>query len=99
MTGSLALPAFYLFAIVFFWTPPHFWALALLLKEDYKSVGVPMLPVVMGVKKTKRAILLYSILLLGLTAMFFTTNAVGWILSERSPDLGISVRVSRPRDC
>ena len=78
VTGSLALPAFYLFAIVFFWTPPHFWALSLLLKDDYASVGVPMLPVVMGVRKTKKAILLYAILLLGLTTMFFATGTVGW---------------------
>ena len=89
VTGSLALPAFYLFAIVFFWTPPHFWALALLLKEDYKSVGVPMLPVVMGVKKTKRAILLYAILLLGLTTMFFATGTVGWIYLGAALALGL----------
>ena len=60
VTGSLALPAVYMFAIVFFWTPPHFWALALLLKDDYASVGVPMLPVVAGVPETKRNIFLYT---------------------------------------
>ena len=89
VTGSLALPAFYLFAIVFFWTPPHFWALSLLLKDDYASVGVPMLPVVMGVSKTKKAILLYAILLLGLTAMFFTTGAVGWTYFSAAIALGL----------
>ena len=89
VTGSLALPAFYLFAIVFFWTPPHFWALSLLLKDDYESVGVPMLPVVMGVTKTKKAILLYSILLLALTSMFFVTGAVGWLYLGTSLFLGL----------
>ena len=56
VTGSLGLPAAYMFAIIFFWTPPHFWALALLLKDDYARAGVPMLPVVMGVAETKRNI-------------------------------------------
>ena len=88
VTGSLALPAFYLFAIVFFWTPPHFWALSLLLKDDYERVGVPMLPVVMGVSKTKKAILLYAILLMALTSMFFVTGAVGWLYLGTSLFLG-----------
>ena len=90
VTGGLALPALYMFAIVFFWTPPHFWALSLLLKEDYESVGVPMLPVVMGVGKTKKAILLYAILLLGLTSMFFATGAVGWFYLGASLVLGLA---------
>ena len=89
VTGSLALPAFYMFAIVFFWTPPHFWALSLLLKDDYESVGVPMLPVVMGIDKTKKAILLYAILLLGLTTMFFATGAVGWTYLGAASALGV----------
>ena len=89
VTGSLALPAFYLFAIVFFWTPPHFWALSLLLKDDYERVGVPMLPVVMGVSKTKKAILLYAILLMALTSMFFVTGAVGWLYLGTSLFLGL----------
>ena len=79
VTGSLDLPALYMFAIVFFWTPPHFWALSLLIKDDYSEAGVPMLPVVAGVSETKRSILLYTILLTALTAMFFTTRAVGWV--------------------
>ena len=79
VTGSLGLPALYMFAIVFFWTPPHFWALSLLIKDDYSRAGIPMLPVVAGVRDTKRSILLYTILLLALTLMFFTTRAVGWI--------------------
>jgi protoheme IX farnesyltransferase len=89
VTGEMGLPALYLFAIVFFWTPPHFWALALLLKDDYASVGVPMLPVVAGVDETKRSIFLYSWLLLALTLMFFTTRAVGWIYFGGAAVLGI----------
>jgi protoheme IX farnesyltransferase len=89
VTGEMGLPALYLFAIVFFWTPPHFWALALLLKDDYESVGVPMLPVVAGVDETKRSIFLYSWLLLALTLMFFTTRAVGWIYFGGAAALGI----------
>ena len=89
VTGSIGLPALYMFAIVFFWTPPHFWALALLLKDDYAKVGVPMLPVVAGVGETKKSILLYSVLLLALTSMFFVTRAVGWIYLVASLALGL----------
>jgi protoheme IX farnesyltransferase len=60
-TGSLALPALWLFLIVFLWTPPHFWALALMIKKAYAAAGVPMLPVVRGDRETARQILLYSI--------------------------------------
>ena len=88
VTGELGLPALYMFSIVFFWTPPHFWALSLLIKDDYSRAGVPMLPVVAGVKETKRSILLYTLLLLALTAMFFTTGAVGWIYFGGSLALG-----------
>jgi heme o synthase len=63
VTGGLDLTALYLFAIVFFWTPPHFWALSLLMKDDYARVGVPMLPVVRGEDETRRQILLYTVLL------------------------------------
>ena len=89
VTGSVGLPAVYMFAVVFFWTPPHFWALALLLKDDYARAGVPMLPVVAGVEKTKRSILLYAILLLVLTLMFFTTGAVGWVYLGAALVLGL----------
>ncbi len=73
VTGQLDLPALYLFAIIFFWTPPHFLALSLILKDDYARAGVPMLPVVAGVDQTKTSILLYSVLLLALTLMFGST--------------------------
>jgi heme o synthase len=67
--GHLDPAAFYLFAIVFYWTPPHFWALALLIKDDYARTGIPMLPVVDGEAETRRQILLYGWLLLPITAL------------------------------
>ncbi len=89
VTGSVGLPAIYLFAIIFFWTPPHFWALALLLKDDYARAKVPMLPVVAGVRETKKSILLYTVLMLALTMMFFTTGAVGLVYVSASTVLGV----------
>ena len=88
VTGSLDLPAIYLFAIIFFWTPPHFWALAMLIKDDYARAGIPMLPVVASVEETKRSILLYTLLLVALTLMFFTTQAVGWVYFASASVLG-----------
>ena len=66
-TGSLALPALWLFLIVFLWTPPHFWALALMIKSAYANAGVPMLPVVRGDRETAQQILVYSLVLVGFT--------------------------------
>jgi protoheme IX farnesyltransferase len=66
-TGNLTLPALALFAIVFFWTPPHFWALALLIQRDYEAAGVPMLPVVRGERETARQIVLYTLALIPVT--------------------------------
>jgi protoheme IX farnesyltransferase len=67
VTGSLALPALWLFLIVFLWTPPHFWALALMIKNAYAAAGVPMLPVVRGEQETARQIVLYSIVMVAFT--------------------------------
>jgi protoheme IX farnesyltransferase len=69
MTGSLDLGAIYLFAIVFFWTPPHFWALALNKTADYRKAGIPMMPNIHGVVETKRQMLLYTLMLIPLTIM------------------------------
>jgi protoheme IX farnesyltransferase len=66
-TGSLALPALWLFLIVFLWTPPHFWALALMIKEHYQAANVPMLPGTRGERETTRQILLYSLVLVAFT--------------------------------
>ena len=74
VTGGLSLPAFYLFAIVFFWTPPHFWALALLIRRDYAAAGIPMLPVVEGEASTHRAILMYTLILTMLTMLLYTAS-------------------------
>ena len=89
VTGSLGLPAFYLFAIVFFWTPPHFWALSLLIRKDYATAQIPMLPVVRGVSETAWSILLYSVLLVALTLVFFTSDSVGWTYLAGAATLGI----------
>jgi protoheme IX farnesyltransferase len=66
-TGDLTLPALWLFLIVFLWTPPHFWALALLLREQYANARIPMLPVVRGERETTRQILLYSVVMVAFT--------------------------------
>jgi protoheme IX farnesyltransferase len=71
VTGSFGPAALYLFAIVFYWTPPHFWALSLLMKDEYAKVGVPMLPVVRGEDETRRQITLYSVLLVAITFLPF----------------------------
>ena len=68
-TGSLALPALGLFLIVFLWTPPHFWALALMIKNAYAAAGVPMLPVVRGDRETARQIVLYSLVMVAFTVV------------------------------
>ena len=68
-TGSLALPALWLFLIVFLWTPPHFWALALMIKNAYAAAGVPMLPVVRGDRETARQIVLYSLVMVAFTVV------------------------------
>jgi heme o synthase len=77
VTGSLSGTAFYLFAIVFFWTPPHFWALSLLMKDEYAKAGVPMMPVVRGEDETRRQILLYTILLYAVTQLPFCAGGFG----------------------
>ena len=77
VTGGLSGTALYLFAIVFFWTPAHFWALSLLMKEDYAKAGVPMMPVVRGEAETRRQILLYTLLLYAVTQLPFCAGAFG----------------------
>ncbi|MGI8460887.1 MAG: heme o synthase [Solirubrobacterales bacterium] len=76
-TGSLTLDALWPFAIVFVWTPPHFWALALLIKDDYARTGVPMLPVVAGEAATRRQILIYATVLTVLTVLPWATGLFG----------------------
>jgi len=78
VTNSVTLQAIWLFAIVFYWTPPHFWALSLLIEKDYARANVPMLPVIMGERETKKQILLYSCLLLAVTLILFAMRAMGY---------------------
>jgi protoheme IX farnesyltransferase len=77
VTNGLDLTAVYLFAIIFFWTPPHFWALALRIRPDYARAGVPMLPVVRGDGEARRQILWYTLILVAVTLMLFVTGALG----------------------
>jgi protoheme IX farnesyltransferase len=79
ITGSLDLAAWLLFAIVFFWTPAHFWALALLIRDDYERAGVPMLPVVRGEEATAWNILAYAASLLPLTLLLFIVGGLGYV--------------------
>ena len=88
VTDGLAGTPIYLFAIVFFWTPPHFWALALLMKDEYAAVKVPMLPVVRGERETRRQILLYSVLLYGVTQLPFCAGGFGLVYLACSVVLG-----------
>ncbi len=78
ITNNLSLPAIWLFAIIFFWTPPHFWALSLLIQKDYEKAGIPMLPVVKGEAETRRQILLYSVIVLAVTLVLFAMGAMGY---------------------
>ena len=77
VTGDLGLSAWLLFAIVFYWTPPHFWALALILERDYAAAGVPMLPVVRGEAETKRQILLWSLVMVAVSLLPVASGAAG----------------------
>jgi protoheme IX farnesyltransferase len=88
--GSLSWTAVYLFAIVFYWTPPHFWALSLLMKDDYAKAGIPMMPVVRGEQETRRQILLYTMLLYAISQLPFCAGAFGGIYLVASMALGCS---------
>jgi heme o synthase len=88
VTGNVALPALLLFLIVFYWTPPHFWALALRIRGDYAAAGVPMLPVVRGIAETSRQIGLYTILLVALTVVFAVVARMGAIYAVAAIVLG-----------
>jgi protoheme IX farnesyltransferase len=89
-TGSLSWTAVYLFAIVFYWTPPHFWALSLLMKDEYAEVGVPMLPVVRGERETRRQIVLYTLLLYAVSQLPFCAGTFGGVYLVGSIALGLA---------
>ena len=77
VTGHLGSPAFALFAVIFLWTPPHFWALSLMTNTDYDKAGIPMLPNVKGIPRTKREIVIYSLVLVGVSLAFFPLHVLG----------------------
>jgi len=79
VTGSVGLPAILLFALVFYWTPPHFWALSLRIRKDYAAAGVPMLPVVKGIPETTRQIALYTMLMVAISLVLFAVGRMGVI--------------------
>ena len=79
VTDGIELPALVLFGIVFYWTPPHFWALAMRYEKEYAAAGVPMMPVVYGKAETTRHFLLYSFMQLAMCLAFFSTAQMGWI--------------------
>ncbi|MEX0789124.1 MAG: heme o synthase [Anaerolineales bacterium] len=87
-TGRIEMGAFFLFALVFFWTPPHFWALALVRQNDYEKAGVPMLPVVYGERETRRQILLYAIQLVALSLFLPVAQLGGGISTLAAAVLG-----------
>jgi protoheme IX farnesyltransferase len=105
-TGNLTVPALLLFLIVFFWTPPHFWALALLLKDAYARARVPMLPVVEGERETVRQIVLYTLVMIAVTLLPVAWGTLGLLYATAAVVLGVgflwlawSLRreVTRPR--
>jgi protoheme IX farnesyltransferase len=103
VTGGVALPAWVLFAVIFYWTPPHFWALAIRFEDDYRRAGVPMLPVVAGVAATARQIVLYATLLTGVSLLLYSVAELGWIYLTAAAALGSgflveAVRLTRDRD-
>lgn len=77
VTGTLDWPPLVLFAVIFYWTPPHFWALAIRYRDDYARADIPMLPVVASLRTTARRILLYTLLLVGLTVLFAPVAGMG----------------------
>ncbi|MEO8292831.1 MAG: heme o synthase [Actinomycetota bacterium] len=88
VTGTVAAPAWILFAIIFMWTPPHFWALAMRYQQDYAAAGVPMLPVVKGEDETRRQIFLYSLVLFGTTLLLVPIGRMGPVYLSTAIVLG-----------
>lgn len=88
VTGSVDLPAWVLFLVVFYWTPPHFWALAIRYRDDYERAGVPMLPVVAGIEATTRKMLLYTGLMVGVSLLLVPVAGMRWIYLLAAVGLG-----------
>jgi protoheme IX farnesyltransferase len=88
VTGNVGIPALVLFALVFYWTPPHFWALSLRIRKDYAAAGVPMLPVVRGIPETTRQIALYTVLMVAISLVLFAVARMGPIYLVAAVVLG-----------
>lgn len=88
VTGRLGAPAWVLFAIVFCWTPPHFWALSLKYRDDYAAAGIPMLPVVRGAQAAARQIVVYSVVVVAVTLALVAVAEMGWIYLAAAIVLG-----------
>ena len=102
-SGKIELMPVLLFAIIFFWTPPHFWALALFVETDYAAAGIPMMPVVAGHRSTRRQILIYAVLLLPIALAPFLLGLTGWLYGLSALLLGgvfllLSLRVATFRN-
>ena len=89
VTNSLSWAAVWMFLIIFFWTPPHFWAVSLVLKNDYARAGVPMLPVVKGERETHRQIVLYTVVLIAVSLGLFAGHYMGWLYLISALTLGV----------
>jgi protoheme IX farnesyltransferase len=89
VTGNVGVPALLLFALVFYWTPPHFWALSLRIRKDYAAAGVPMLPVVRGIPETTRQIGLYTILMVAISLILFAVARMGPVYLVAAVVLGV----------
>ena len=88
VTGNVGIPALILFALVFYWTPPHFWALSLRIRKDYAAAGVPMLPVVRGIPETTRQIALYTLLMVAISLLLWPVARMGLIYLGAAVGLG-----------
>jgi protoheme IX farnesyltransferase len=88
VTGDVGIPALLLFALVFYWTPPHFWALSLRIRKDYAAAGVPMLPVVRGIPETTRQIGLYTVLMVAISLVLWVVGRMGLVYLAAAVGLG-----------
>jgi protoheme IX farnesyltransferase len=89
VTGDIGIPALILFALVFYWTPPHFWALSLRIRKDYAAAGVPMLPVVRGIPETTRQIALYTVLMVAISLILWPIARMGPLYLGAAVGLGV----------